>query len=227
MADHELRYIEQLLRGFDRTIGILDVGAGLGEKSQFLRDIGFSNIIGVEKNPVLVDQARKMGRNVHTVESFGEMNAPQFDLLLMSHIIEHFEHEPLKDFLEHYLRLLKENGHLLILTPVPQDFFYDDFDHVRPYGPRGITQVFGNNTAQVQFYSPNRLTLEDIYYVRRPLQLKFFRALTLRGRGYRFVRLANQLLSLIFHISFGLIGRATVWVGLFRKETNKTSGHTV
>lgn len=219
MADRELDYIKRLVHKLDRSAKILDVGAGLGTKTQFLLDIGFTNIIGVEKNPKLVAKTQELGRPLYTLEEFNALGTQKFELILMSHIIEHFEHEPLKAFLEHYLGYLEEGGYLLILTPVQQDFFYDDFDHVRPYGPRGITQVFGDDTAQVQFYSSFQLVLEDIYYVRRPWQLKFFRALTLRTKGYRIPRVANQLLNLIYHLSFGLFGRATSWVGLFRKKT--------
>lgn len=222
MADQELLYIKRILNRFDRSIDILDVGAGIGEKSAYIRSLGFNNIVGVEKNPILVHQARSRDRNVLTLEEFAAHNKKSFDLIIMSHIIEHFAHDDLKQFLEHYLGHLKDDGYLLILTPVQQDFFYDDFDHVRPYGPRGITQVFGDNTAQVQFYSNHTLSLSDIYYVRRPLQLKFFRALTIRTKLYRLPRLTNQLLSVIFHLSFGLIGRATSWIGLFRKRSTNT-----
>ncbi|MCI0507939.1 MAG: methyltransferase domain-containing protein, partial [Gammaproteobacteria bacterium] len=177
-----------------------------------------SNITGVEKNELLVEQGKTKNHNVYTVAEFEDKFAHKtFDVPFLSHIIEHFQFQDLKDFLEHYLEYLKDQGHVLIASPVFNDNFYDDFDHVKPYTHLGILSVFGSNTSQVQFYSKHRLKLVDLRYVRNAFQLKFYRALALRTALYRFPRIINQLLHLVYRLSFRLIGRPIAWVGLFVK----------
>ncbi len=214
----ELKAISRVLAGVDRSAAVLEVGCGYCQKLKFLQTIGFTNVVGVEKNEQIVKRNRTDGLPVLTVDEFEERYAGQaFDLILLSHIIEHFQYEDLKGFLEHYLGFLKDGGRLLIVSPVMNDCFYDDFDHVKSYSHHGILSVFGNNAAQVQFYSPYRLKLLDLRYVRLSYQLKYYRALTLRTPLYRLPRLVNQLLHLLYRISFRLFGRPVSWIGLFEK----------
>lgn len=214
----ENRMIKTLLRDIDRNATVLEVGSGYGNKLRLLQDIGFGNVVGVEKNEALVEKARNDNLRILTIEEFErEFTEKQFDVLLLSHIIEHFQYQELKEFIEHYLAYLKDNGVLLVVTPIMNDSFYDDFDHVKPYSHLGILSVFGNDTGQVQFYSPYQLRLLDLRYVRLAYQIKYYRALTLRTALYRVPRMANQLLHLVYRVSCRLIGRPVAWVGLFEK----------
>jgi predicted SAM-dependent methyltransferase len=60
----------------------------------------------------------------------------------MSHVIEHFSPKDLIPFLDDYLDRLKVGGRLVIAIPLLTPYFYDDFDHVKPYHPMGILMVF-------------------------------------------------------------------------------------
>ena len=73
-----------------------------------------------------------------------EQNKGQYDVLVMSHIIEHFQYQDLIKFIESYLGCLKTGGLLLIATPVMNPSFYDDFDHVKPYTHIGILPYVRN-----------------------------------------------------------------------------------
>jgi len=128
MPSFENRMIEKLLHDLDRNISILEVGSGYCQKTDFLKSIGFSNITGVEKNELLVEQAKVKKFNVLTIDEFEKnCSGKKFDLLFLSHIIEHFQYQDLKEFLEFYLDYLSDQGHLIIATPVINDNFYDDF----------------------------------------------------------------------------------------------------
>lgn len=212
----ENRMIGKALKTIDNNAEILEVGCGYCQKTEFLKSIGFSSITGVEKNPDLVDKAKKASFKVYTVEEFEEKFVDKkYDLIFMSHIIEHFQYSDLKEFIEHYLRYLKDDGKLLIATPVLNDSFFDDFDHVKPYSHLGLLSVFGEGVSQVQFYSSFQLQLIDIYYVRHAYQLKYFRSLELRTPLYRIPRIINQLLHLFYRLSFRIVGKPISWVGLF------------
>jgi len=183
-----------------------------------LNSMGYDNVTGVEKNQAIVDVARENGLNVVAVDEFDlDRNQEAYDVLLMSHIIEHFQYQDLVAFMESYLDCLKPGGLLLIATPLMNSSFYDDFDHVKPYTHISILSVFGGKQSQVQFHSRIKLELVDLVYVRLAYQLKHYRALSMRTRLYRIPRTVNRLLHLIYRLSFRMIGQPKAWIGLFRK----------
>lgn len=219
----ENKMIKTVLRDTNRNASVLEVGSGYGHKLRFLQSIGFSNLVGVEKNEALVERVRRENMRVFAIAEFErEFAGTQFDVIVLSHIIEHFQYNELKTFLEYYLAYLKENGVLVVATPILNDSFYDDYDHVKPYSHLGLQSVFGADTSQVQFYSKYQLRLLDLRFIRLSYQLKYYRALALRTPLYRFPRLINQLLHLVYRISFRLIGRPVAWVGVFEKTIKQS-----
>ena len=219
MASYESRRIGKLLSKHIKTDSkILDIGCGYGDKIEELLSLGFTNVSGVEINKTLVDKACDKGLDVIAVDTFDmEQNKEQFDVLVMSHIIEHFQYQDLIQFMESYLGCLKQDGLLLIATPVMNPSFYDDFDHVKPYTHIGILSIFGGKATQVQYHSQYTLELIDLYYLRLAYQLKFYRTLEMHTVLYRIPRTINRLFHLIYRLSFRLIGQPKAWIGLFRK----------
>jgi len=221
MASYESRKIGKLLaKHIDKDASILDVGCGYGDKLDELTSLGYRNCSGVEINPVLVEGARKRGFEVKSVEQFDmEQEREAYDVLVMSHIIEHFQYQDLIPFMESYLECLKPGGLLLIATPVMNPSFYDDFDHVKPYTHIGILSVFGGRATQVQYHSNTTLELVDIYYLRLAYQLKFYRSLEMHDWLYRIPRTLNRLSHLVYRLSFRMFGQPKAWIGLFRKTS--------
>lgn len=213
--DDEFRKTKSILSNIDRDFKVLDVGCGYGKKIKLLNSLGFKYVLGVDINKEVVLKNRENGLNVISIESFNDNNEI-FDLIVMSHIIEHFQYEELKLFMEYYLTRLKQGGYLLILTPMLDSTFYTNFDHVKPYLPDGISAVFEDDKAQVQFYSPERLKLVDIYFRRAPFSIKFFRSYYI-GKQNIFLKLSNILLLLLFNLSGRIFGRTNGWLGLYQK----------
>lgn len=195
---------------------ILDVGCGYGKKLQPLQAAGY-NALGVEINPQLVEANKKNGLNCITVEEFSA-NSELFDMMLMSHIIEHFPPNDLKDFMDSYLDRLKIGGYLIIATPLMSGSFYDDFDHVKPYNPQGIMMVFVENyDNQVQYFSRNKLQLKDIWFRRRHYPPQFARGRYVRNSTTKFWQMIEFLSILANRASFGAIGKTDGWIGVFKK----------
>ncbi len=224
--DHELRTIvEFIVRGCAgpaKQCQVLDVGCGYGRYLRMLSRSGF-DVTGVDANPELVRANREAGLRCVTVDEWGGTREV-YDIILMSHVIEHFAPSALVPFMDGYLDRLKVGGALVIATPILTRFFYDDFDHVRPYNPLGFLMVFGEGQAQVQYYARNKLRLEDIWIRRGYWRFSHRRAKYVHSPTTRLLQLLEFCSAIVFRVSAGLIGQADGWVGLFRKvETRPTS----
>ncbi len=218
----ERRKLMKLLRDLDRNTPVLDVGCGHGRNLLLMREMGFNNLAGVEINPVLATQVRSQGFKCYSPEEI-EGHDDRYGMLLMSHIVEHFEYVSLKAFIERYLRCLCKDGMLVIATPVFHDAFYNDFDHVKPYLPLGIDMVFGAEAAQVQFQSERVLKLEKIEFFKDQLRVRFHPAIYERGSQAWPIQL-NRLLKLLFVLSGAFIGRKVGWIGCYRQQGSRSSG---
>jgi SAM-dependent methyltransferase len=198
-----------------RNTKVLDIGCGYGQKLKILTDLGIC-VTGVEINETIVSENKRNGLACLTLYEFQNSNEI-YDILLMSHIIEHFQPSDLLDFMDSYLNRLTDGGYLIISTPLNSPYFYDDFDHVKPYHPTGISMVFCNHKSQVQYHSKHHLEMIDIWFRKAPFQLKFFSSLY--GRKYSKIPLilANIILTFIFYLSFKIISRTDGWIGLYRK----------
>lgn len=210
-----VEFVRSSWSGPPKECRVLDVGCGNGRYIQRLKELGF-DATGVDANPELVQSNRKTGLHCLTVDEFARTQ-DTYDVMLMSHVIEHFSPKDLVPFLDGYLDRLKVGGRLVIATPLLTPYFYDDFDHVKPYHPMGVLMVFGTEQAQVQYYSRNKLTLEDIWIRRSPLRPPHTSGRykeSIRARPRQIVEFVSALL---FRASGGLIGESDGWVGLFKK----------
>jgi SAM-dependent methyltransferase len=204
-----------IARALDGARGpVLEVGCGYG---RYLRPLGERGIevVGVDVNPEIVRKNREAGLKSMLPEEFQASRQPA-RVLLMSHVIEHFQPRELLDFLDRWLDYLEPGGELVIATPLMTPHFYDDFDHVKPYHPDGLKMVFGGS-AQVQYYSRHRLELVEVIFRRSPWRATLSQAIYRGGPAAWPLHLANVLAVLAFRLSFGLLGRKTGWIGRFRK----------
>jgi SAM-dependent methyltransferase len=217
--DSEVRTIVAMVRrgcaAAKRACRVLDVGCGYGRNLRVLQASGFS-AVGVDANPEIVAANRKDGLECLTAQELAESER-RFDVILMSHVIEHLAPHELVPFMDGYLDRLDTGGRLVIATPLLTAYFYDDFDHVKPYHPMGILMVFGADRAQVQYYARNRLALEDVWIRRSPIRLGHARSRYMLSWQTRARQAAELISALAFRGSFGIIGQSDGWVGLFQK----------
>ena len=212
--NHEHRELARLLSRIDRDSRVLEVGCGTGRNLDLLRSMGFARLLGVDRNPDLITGVLARGFTCVTPEQLDDTCKEPFDLIVMSHIVEHFTHDALLGFIETYVGRLRVGGLLVVVTPLPNSVFYNDFDHVRPYLPMGFLMVFGDALAQVQYQSRVVLRLRDLRIYRCPFRLQFFRTLYMTG-ATSLPLWVNRALRLVFTLSGGLIGQRIGWIGLY------------
>lgn len=215
---NEEKKIVEFVKSIDsfHAIKVLDVGCGYGKNIKLIGPL-VAEIIGVDLNENIVRDNKDRGLNCLTVAEY-EKYGIDFDLIIFSHVIEHLYPNDLIEFMENYISRLRPYGHMIISTPLISNYFYEDFDHVKPYHPTGIEHVFCKSGSQVQYSSRNKLKLVDLWFRKGPFKVIFFRGLYL-PKYSRFPRIMNLLLALIFRVSFGLIGRTDGWIGLYQKSS--------
>jgi len=208
----ERNKFQLVLDEFDRNISILEVGCGNGRNLIMLKKMGFVNVKGIDINTKLVQKANSFGVTAFAIDEENKWHQ-KYDLLIFSHIIEHFQYKELKQFLDDYLFFSNHKSKIIISTPTNNKSFYYDFDHVKPYHPNGILMVFSKNIEQVQFNSNIELCLDEFYFYKEQYRLRMFRSIVLNRKSY--VHVINGIFQIIYNLSRGKIGEITGWIGVF------------
>jgi 2-polyprenyl-3-methyl-5-hydroxy-6-metoxy-1,4-benzoquinol methylase len=94
---------------------VLEVGCGSGKSLKFLINLGWT-AEGLDFDAAAVQNARKKGLKIYQGDlAFHKLPAQSYDLIVMSHVIEHVP-DP-SALLHECYRLLKPGGRLVSLTP--------------------------------------------------------------------------------------------------------------
>ncbi len=123
----------------DPRARILDIGCGLGQTLRELLRRGYVNASGIDVSGEAVDHCRRNGLAVEKIRDLEEFcrsrPAPQFDLVIMSHVLEHIEKPAIVGTLRAVREcLLADGGALLAAVPNAQSstgcyWAYEDFTH--------------------------------------------------------------------------------------------------
>ncbi len=97
---------------------MLDVGCGYGEKIEIHKDLIEREITGLDMDVLRLKEAEKRG--IKTV-SGSALDLPfednSFDLVTSFHVIEHIKPGQVNIFIKEILRVLRPDGHFVIITP--------------------------------------------------------------------------------------------------------------
>jgi SAM-dependent methyltransferase len=200
--------------------GILDMGCGYGKNLRLLKKKGLK-ALGVDISKSIVEVNLADGLNCMTVEEW-EKTSESYELIIMSHVIEHFPPRDLMNFMNHCLSRLKTGGYLIIATPLLSKVFFHDFDHIRPYPPQAIDQMFIRDNPQAQFHSKYKLELMDVRTRRRVIRLSPMTAFSLRRNWPRFEKFIVGVFNWVYRLSRGFIGQTDGWIGLYRNLGPRT-----
>ena len=195
---------------------VLDYGCGQGRYLDCFASLGF-DVTGVDANAAYVAEARARGHAAYgSDELFGAASEP-FDVLFLSHVIEHLAPEPLIDLIPRLCALLVGDGRLVVVTPTPGERFFHDFSHVRPYLPQSIRHAFGQTGAPISFGQKGLIELIDIHFFRDPYRTRLWRTFYV-GTGFRrsLVSAINATFDGVWRASGGRIGVVASWLGVYK-----------
>ena len=123
LADAELAYTTLISSLTDvikpsKDANILEVGSGLGYMTYALRKAGYINATGVDIAPDAIENAISEFGNFYVcadVYKWEDESAKQYDVILMTEVIEHIE-QP-EALIKKLISLLKVGGTLIMTTP--------------------------------------------------------------------------------------------------------------
>lgn len=133
-----------------READILDLGCGHGALIHFARRAGYSRIVGVDRSPEQVAEARRLGiegvREGDLMAALRELPDASQDVLIAFDVIEHFTREELLPFVDEVRRALKPGGKWLIHTPNGESPFfgrirYGDITHEQAFTATSMGQL--------------------------------------------------------------------------------------
>jgi 2-polyprenyl-3-methyl-5-hydroxy-6-metoxy-1,4-benzoquinol methylase len=215
----EKSIIENFLRksAKNRDVTLLDVGCGIGEYAAIFSENNIQ-FTGVDVSREMVDNANRAGHNAILLDELKNQNQ-LFDIVFISHVIEHLDSASLVEFLNFYIGKLKKDGILILLSPLGVDNFYYDITHVRAYYPQAIWQMWGNYSSSLSIKKNEQLRLTDIYFVKDSYRTRKWRSYYMSDKTIAFycTKCINYILAFLYLVSKARIGRKTSWIGVYTK----------
>lgn len=203
---------------------VLDVGCGQGKYLKILNN-SCKKIIGVDSNKEQVNDLRNQGFNAFTPEELP--TGQEYDVILMSHLIEHLEPLELSSQLDYYLSMLKIDGVLIVITPLPGIRFWYDFTHIRPYTPQSLGMMFGIIDGPSAFKSKIKMELTDTWFFKDCFRIRNQRhyypqkikteSSVKKYLNIKLISISNIIFAVLFLISNGVIGIKSSWLGIYQK----------
>ncbi len=126
----------------NRNAKILDVGCASGELILLLKQKGYKNVYGVDISEKAIKQcvSKEIKTAVKADGSKTKFNAGEFDIVIASDVLEHFENDSAA--LLEWKRVLKPSGKLIVFVPAFPDLLWSNHDveahHFRRYSEKSF-----------------------------------------------------------------------------------------
>ena len=196
---------------------VLDIGAGNGSFSVFCERNDFFLLEGNAESVALLKE-----RYPNAVEGkLPGLPFPDyfFDMIHMSHVIEHLQPPEVYDTLVEMDRCCKPGGAIVISAPLLWDGFYDDLSHIKPYPPTVLRKYL----CDKGYSNLTRKSISRMYKVER-LEYRF------QEKGILFsinkenkigVRMAYKILTLFRKMGFKQYTRTGYTIVLRKAEKDQ------
>lgn len=217
----EYKCIEILLNNYvknsKQVLNILDFGCGCGKFTDLFLLMN-QNVVAVDININYIADAKNKGVEAFLPDDFFLCSNKKFDIIFLSHVIEHLVPDQLVKLISSLIKKLAPNGHLILISPTPGERFYHDFSHVRPYMPQSIRHAFGQIGAPISFGENKLIELIDIYFFKDPYRTRLWRSFYVGGfLKVKSTIILNKIFDFLWKYSNGHVGVTSSWLGIYKK----------
>jgi SAM-dependent methyltransferase len=135
----------------DRTQRILDIGCGYGAILHFLREAGYTNLIGIDASAEQVAAAHELGLDVVQQGSLlgflRQTRDASCDVVIAFDVLEHFTKPELLELTDEIQRVLRGGGRLIVHVPNAEGIFpgrilFGDLTHEMAFTRQSLQQLF-------------------------------------------------------------------------------------
>ncbi|MGB2791682.1 MAG: class I SAM-dependent methyltransferase [Candidatus Moraniibacteriota bacterium] len=130
---------------------ILDLGCGYGNFLFFLQSRGYQDVTGVDISTEELAVCRRLFKSYKfhqtDINEYIHATSERFDVIYLSHVLEHIRKEDLFDFLEGVRRILTNDGMFIVVVPNCAAYFngsanrYGDITHELGFTSISMRQV--------------------------------------------------------------------------------------
>jgi SAM-dependent methyltransferase len=129
---------------------IVEVGCATGLLLSFLKNEGFTNLLGIDPSPVCVDTANRrylIPSNAGTIADISSLITMPVDLLILVGVLEHIR--DLDSALKELAKVLSPGGKICIVVPDASQYYngkdapFQEFsmEHINFFGPVSLTNL--------------------------------------------------------------------------------------
>jgi SAM-dependent methyltransferase len=159
---------------------ILDIGCGYGQMLQALKEKNLKHLEGIELLQEAADYCKeKWQLNVQCtgdIMGYAGKNKNRYDLIIMSHVLEHIPKDYITDTLKAIRSMLKPNGKFILMVPNGQApinsyWMWEDFTHHLLFTTGSISYALkAAGFRKITFLDPH--DLQD-----KPIHIRIFKKL--------------------------------------------------
>ncbi len=143
--------IYPIIKNYNKSASILELGCGPGYLLNYLRMKGFENSLGIDISSEQIEIATLKGNNVVEGDAIDFLRNSQnsFDMIFAFDFIEHFTKDELLEIAKLVYQKLNDGGVFIIRTPNGQGVFsgtviYGDLTHQTIFNPNSLVQLLSH-----------------------------------------------------------------------------------
>ena len=208
-------YLRRLIATFlppDKSAKILDLGCGYGGILHFLREAGYTSIVGVDVSEEQVELARQLGlKDLHCQdlrEFLGAAADETYKVVIAFDILEHFAKPELLELMDELRRVITPGGALIVHAPNGEGLFsgtilHGDLTHELAFTRSNLRQLADAAGFRVVAVKEDVPVVHGVRSLARNLVWRagsfFLRLLAMAetGEGFRAKPLSRNLLAVL------------------------------
>ncbi len=147
LSKYRYQYLP-ILKQFSKDVRILELGCGRGIFLEFLINMGYKNVSGIDVSKEQIDIAKAQNLNAEEVGvlEYLKSNNEKFDLIFAIDLIEHFKKDELIPLFEGIYSKLRNGGAFVFHTPNglginANRIIYGDLTHLTIFTPNSAIQI--------------------------------------------------------------------------------------